>query len=434
MIDFSIPTPIERQRQILESVARYVMRPVARRLDENEAEHELAWDYVNTMWEATKALGGGAMSAIEPSGEVEGGQRPRIGNVMLVHVVEMLSWGDAGIYLTTPGGGLGGAAVQAVGTAEQKQRFLSRFREGEPKWAAMAMTEPHAGSDTAAIRTRAVLSEDRTEWIINGEKIFVTGGYRSAEQSRGFVVVWATIDPSAGRAGMKPFVVEAGTPGMTVTKLERKHGIRASDTAAITFADCRIPYANILGNPDLTALRSASAADAGAAEPAAGGPGDRGFKGAMATFDATRPVVAASAIGIARASVDFIKDALTERGVRIVYGAPYQAQSAVERDVMRMQAQLKAAWLLTLKAAWLMDQGRPNTLEASMCKVKAGEVVTWITQKAVEILGSQGYSTELLLEKWMRDGKINDIYEGTGQINRLIVARHILGYRSSELR
>lgn len=419
MIDFSVPKPIERQRQLLESVATYMMRPVARKFDENEAQHEVAWDYVNAMWEAIKAQGGGSLTPAEaPEGATRKDQ-PKIGNLMLVHAVEMLSWGDAGIYLTTPGGALGGAAVQAVGTPEQKQRFLSRFREGEPKWGAMAMTEAHAGSDTAAIRTRAVLSEDGTEWILNGEKIFVTGGYRAAEQSKGFVVVWATVDPSAGRAGMKPFVVEAGTPGMKVTKLEKKHGIRASDTAAITFTDCRIPYDNILGSAEV-ARRGTS--------------GDKGFKGAMATFDATRPVVAASAIGIGRASVDFIKQALKERGVEIRYGLPYQALTAVERDVMRMEAQLKAAWLLTLKAACMMDQGQPNTLEASMCKVKAGEAVTWITQKAVEILGPEGYSTELLLEKWMRDGKINDIYEGTGQINRLVVARHILGYRSSELR
>jgi acyl-CoA dehydrogenase len=338
-------------------------------------------------------------------------------NTLLMHTIEALSWGDAGLYLSTPGGGLGGAAIEAVGTPDQKERFLRRFSEGEPKWGAMAMTEPQAGSDTANIRTTAKLSEDGKEWILNGEKIFVTSGYMAGEKSPGLIVVWATIDPTAGRAGMKSFVVESGTPGMKVARLEKKHGIRASDTAAINFTDCRIPFDNILGSPEVQQSRE----------------GNKGFAGAMKTFDATRPAVAASAIGIARASLEFVQAHLEKNGVPVRYDLPYHRQSAVLRDVLRMEAQLRAAWLLVLRAAWQMDAGISNSMEASMSKAKAGEAVTWITQKAVEILGPEGYSCKNLVEKWMRDAKINDLYEGTGQINRLIVARRLLGYSSKQL-
>jgi len=229
--------------------------------------------------------------------------------------------------------------------------------------------------------------------------------------------VWATVDRSAGRAGMKPFVVEAGTPGVTVEKVEIKHGIRASDTASIVFRDARIPYDNILGSPEVRQRDTTE-----------------GFKGAMATFDASRPLIAASAIGVGRAALEFVKEKLAAEGITIPYGAPVHALTAVQRDVLEMEAQLKAAWLLTLRAASLVDHGQTNNLEASMAKTKAGKVVTWVTQKAVEILGPLGYSREWLVEKWMRDAKINDIYEGTGQINTLIVARRILGYSGRELR
>lgn len=422
MIDFSLPKPILMQQQILDGIAKQVMRPISRRYDDAEKDHERPWEYIHAIWKGMQMTGVGRLAA--PEGETQRDpKRPPIGNQLLMHVIERLSYGDAGIYLCTPGGALGGAAVAAAGTPEQKQRFLPRFNDGEPKWGAMAMTEPHAGSDTAAIRTRATLSEDGTEWILNGEKIFVTGGLMAAQESDGFVVVWATVDPELGRAGMKSFIVEARTPGMTVTKLEKKMGIRASDTAAIHFDNCRIPFDNVLGDP---ALATPQAIRENASK--------QGFKGAMATFDATRPAVAASAIGIGNAALEYVQEFLAKEGVTIRYGVPYHQQRAIERDLIRMESELRAAWLLTLKAAWLMDQGLPNTLEASMCKVKAGEAVTWVTQKAVEIMGPEGYSTQHLVEKWMRDAKINDIYEGTGQINRMIVARNILEYKSSELR
>jgi len=160
----------------------------------------------------------------------------------------------------------------------------------------------------------------------------------------------------------------------------------------------------------------------------------KGFKGAMATFDATRPLVAAMAIGVARATLEMLKEMLAAQGVEIRYGLPRQKMTAIERDFMDMEMQLRSAWLLTLKAVWMADNRLPNSKEASMAKLRAGDVVTKITQRAVEIMGPLGYSCDYLLEKWFRDAKISDIYEGTGQINRLIVARHVLGYSGKELR
>ncbi|GIW45016.1 MAG: acyl-CoA dehydrogenase [Candidatus Binatia bacterium] len=406
MIDFELPPQVKQARDMVHMVAENMMRPIAREYDERE--HEKPWDFLNAMWEASKAtnpvsFGGGAKK--DPGA-------PSVRNLQTVVSIEELSWGDAGLYLSIPNPGLGGAAVAAAGTPEQRERFLARFRSGPPKWGAMAITEPHCGSDTAAITTTAV--RDGDHWVLNGTKIFVTSGKMAAQESDGFVVVWATVDKSAGRAGIKAFVVERGTPGMTVVKVEDKMGIRASDTAMIVFENCRIPLDNILGSPEVQ--RSTE-----------------GFKGAMATFDATRPAVAASAIGIGRAALDFVRAELEKQGIKIRYGVSRNKLTAIERDFMDMEAALQAARLLTWRAAWLMDQGRHNNLEASMAKAKAGLAVTQVTQKAVELLGPLGYSRKYLLEKWMRDAKINDIFEGTQQINLLVVARRILGYSSKEL-
>jgi acyl-CoA dehydrogenase len=405
MIGFAMPDAIRDRLTFVERVAKEQMRPAARPYD--EVEHQVPWDFVNTMWDESLRSGVSFRSG-RGNGDASG-----VASQAMLHVIEALSWGDAGIYLCGPGAGLGGAAIEATGTPEQKKRFLDRYREGKPKWASMAMTEPHCGSDTAAIRTTAV--RDGDHWVLNGEKIFVTSGHKSLVDSEGIMVVWATVDPKAGRAGMKPFVVEAGTPGVRVTKLESKLGIRASDTASVVLEDCRIPADNLLGSAEVT-------------DPT------KGFKGAMATFDSTRPSVAASALGIARASLELVKELLALSGVEVRYDRPRHLLPALVRDVVDMEAQLRAAWLLTLKAGWLMDRKLPNTVESSMCKVKAGDVVTKITQKGVEIMGPLGYSRRLLLEKWMRDAKINDLFEGTGQINRLIIARRLLGYSSRELK
>lgn len=410
MISFEMPEKIEQSIVLMETVAENMMRPVSRHFDEKE--HEIPWDYIEFMHSSQKAMGSGAFT----SAETKKKEGPSISFQRLAFTAEMLSWGDVGLWLCTPGGGLGAAAVNATGTPEQKERFLARFGGDQPVFDAMALTEPHAGSAMPAeVRTTAV--RDGEEWILNGEKIFVTAGHKALNDSEGFVVIWATIDPEVGRAGVRPFVIEAGTAGCTVTKLEHKLGIRASDTASIVMQDCRIPFENILGSSEVVKKEKTK----------------KGFKGAMATFDATRPLVAASALGIARATLETLKEMLKDNGVEIRYGLPRSLLSNVEREVIDMEVLLRSTWLLTLKSMWLADERKPNTIEASMCKVRAGDVVVKITQKAVELMGTLGYSREYLLEKWFRDAKINDLYEGTGQINRLIVARRILDYSRHEL-
>ncbi|MBV8137328.1 MAG: acyl-CoA dehydrogenase family protein [Deltaproteobacteria bacterium] len=406
MIDFELEPQVVSRLQMYHAVAENMMRPISREYDERE--HEDPWQFFETMWQA-QSLNDVGPAARSTGGEPQAG--PKLRNLNTVITTEELCWGDVGLFLATPNSGLGGAAVMAAGTPEQKARFLKRFAEGKPKWGAMAITEPACGSDSAAVTTTA--TRDGDEWVINGTKIFCTAGHRAVDKSEGFVVVWATVDKSAGRAGIKPFVVEHGTPGMQVARLEQKLGIRASDTAAIIFDNCRVPAGNLLGSAEVNP--------------------EGGFKDVMATFDATRPIVAAMAIGVGRAALDFVRTFLKEQNVEVRYGLSPRRLSVVERDFMEMEVQLQAARLLTWRAAWMMDMGQRNNLEASMAKAKAGLVVTQITQKAVELLGPLGYSRKLLVEKWMRDAKINDIFEGTQQINMLIVARRILGYGSKEL-
>jgi acyl-CoA dehydrogenase len=401
MIDFSLTPEDEAAIRAAHKEAEDFVRPLSRYFDEHE--HEDPVELHQRRW-ARRTQAGVGMSGAGSMGPAG------------VLVSEEGSWGDTGLMMCSPGPGLGGAAIMASGTREQVEKFLKRYNEGVPRWGAMAMTESGAGSDTSAISTTAV--RDGDHWILNGEKIFVTSAKRAME-SGGLIVVWATIDRTAGRAGMKAFVVEAGTPGMKLEKVENKMGMRASDTCTIVLEDCRIPYENILGSPEVRRTDGKDAA---------------GFRRAMATFDSSRPMVAAQATGIARASLDFVREVLEREGIKIRYGLPRQKLTSIERDVMDMEANYKAAHLLILRAVWLASQKQPNNLEASMCKAKAGQAVTRITQKCVELMGPLGYSRKNLLEKWMRDGKINDIFEGTGQINMLIVARRILGFSSSQLK
>ncbi|MCB9724354.1 MAG: acyl-CoA dehydrogenase family protein [Spirochaetaceae bacterium] len=409
-IDFELSEGSLLAKEHFHRIAEEQMRPVSRKYD--LAEHHLPTEWVDYWWQ------------IGRKGPKK--KAPGDGFVTICLQAEELCWGDAGLYLRMPTPALGGSAVSAAGTQEQKERFMAPFgaEGGHPIWGAMAITEPQAGSDAAAIETTAELDPETDEWILNGTKIFCTAGEGASTVDGGFVVVWATIDKSAGRGGIKSFVVPANTPGMELIGCEKKLGIRASDTATLRLENCRVPRENLLGSERVSKKK----------EPSASGSGDKGFKGAMATFDASRPIVAAMATGVGRASLDFLKEELERQGVRIRYDAPPRELTAIERDVMEMEAELQAARLLTWRAAWMMNKGKPNNLEASMAKAKAGLAVTKITQKAVQLLGPLGHSKKLLVEKWMRDAKINDIYEGTQQINQLIVARRILDYPSSMLR
>ena len=420
MISFELPPFIQNQAQLIEMVAKQAMRPYSRDLDEHE--HTRPSAFVNMTWPFAQEMVKRSLRGLEKQNGSNGhGPQARKGPdysiLALITMIEQLSWGDAGQYLCLPHPMLGGAAVDSAGTPEQRIRFLKKFTEGDPKWGAMAITEADAGSDNSSMRTTAVLDEETNEWILNGEKIFITNGKLALEESDGLCVVWATIDPAAGRAGIKSFVVEGNTPGVSIAKQENKLGIRASDTVSLHFDNVRIPFENLLGSTEVQRQTTV-----------------KGFKGAMKTFDASRPAVAASAVGIARAALEFTTEKLAEEGIEVDYTKSLHEMTAVERDLMEMEARYKGAWLLTLRAVAIMAYGESNRLESSMCKFRAGEAVTWITQKAVELLGPAGYSREYLVEKWMRDAKINDIYEGTKQINELIVARSILGYSRRELK
>ncbi|HEY5531273.1 MAG TPA: acyl-CoA dehydrogenase family protein [Candidatus Anoxymicrobiaceae bacterium] len=414
MIDFELSPKIKGTQKMLRMFAEQAVRPQARKYDEEE--HEKPWDLMNMVHGFMKGGVGGAMGGGEK--KEEGGEKKRRESQLNTAItVEEIFYGDAGIALAFPGQGLGGAAVQATGSPEQKEQFLARFSGEKPVWGAMAITEPEAGSDTANIRTTAV--KDGNEWVLNGEKIFVTSGKSALEDSEGFVVVWATVDPKAGRAGIKPFIVEHGAPGMQITKVEEKLGIRCSDTVSISFMDCRIPEANILGSAEVVDPSQKS---------------DKGFKGVMATFDATRPMVAAMSLGVGRAALELLKKTLAEEGLEVRYEISPNRMTAIERDIMEMEAALKAAKLLTWRAVWMLDNGQRNSLEASMAKAKAGLSVTQITQKCVELMGPLGYSRDQLFELWMRNAKINDIFEGTGQIQTLIIARNVLGFGRDKLK
>ena len=408
-IDFELTAASKLAQSHYHSVALEQMRPISRKYD--LAEHQLPTEWVDYWWNEGR------------SGPRNKSGKPSDGFITICLQAEELCWGDAGLYLRMPTPALGGSAVSAAGTKEQQKRFMAPFRAkgGHPVWGAMAITEPQAGSDAAAIETTADFDPETEEWILNGTKIFCTAGEGASTQDGGFIVVWATIDKSAGRGGIKSFVVMANTPGMELIGCEKKLGIRASDTATLRFDNCRVPKENLLGSTEVRKKNPTQS-------------GDKGFKGAMATFDASRPIVAAMATGVGRAALDFLIEELERQGITIRYDTPPSEQTAIERDVIEMEAELQAARLLTWRAAWMMNKGKRNNLEASMAKAKAGLAVTKITQKTVQILGPIGYSKKLLVEKWMRDAKINDIFEGTQQINQLIVARRILDYSSAMLR
>ena len=381
--------------------AAEMMRPIARKYDLKEHAYPVELDTLADLFAgATESntldmAGANGLRSSESNGENRNGA-----NMSAALQALEASWGDAAMLLSIPFQGLGNAAVSAVATDEQLQR-LGRV------WAAMAITEPGFGSDSAAVSTTAKLDGD--EYVINGEKIFVTAGSRATH-----IVVWATLDKSKGRAAIKSFIVPREHPGVTVERLENKLGIKGSDTAVIRFENARIPKDNLLGNPEI--------------EPG------KGFSGVMETFDNTRPVVAAMAVGIARATLEELRKILTSAGVDISYDKPALVQSAAAAEFLRMEAEWESSYQLTLRAAWQADNNIPNSKEASMSKAKAGRVGSDITLKAVEMVGTIGYSEETLLEKWARDSKIMDIFEGTQQIQQLVVARRLLGLSSSELK
>jgi len=401
MINLEVPKKFRALVDQAHQAAAQVFRPISRKYDAAEHTYPQELDMLAALLDGLNesGRGAGAGGVRRSSGDGTKGVRNGTNLSLVLGTIEMC-WGDAGLLLAMPRQGLGNAAIASVADEEQQKRFAGM-------WAAMAITEPDTGSDSGAIRATAVLDGDH--YVLNGEKIFVTSGERADA-----VVVWATLDRAMGKAAIKSFVVEKGTPGFELVRLEHKLGIRASDTAHFRLENVRVPRENLLGSPDIQS--------------------DKGFAGVMQTFDNTRPLVAAMAVGIARAALEETRRGLSTAGVEVDYDSPANNQSAAAAAFLQMEADWEAAYLLTLEAAWMADNARPNSLEASMAKAKAGRSAVDITLRCVELLGSVGYTEGELLEKWARDAKIMDIFEGTQQIQQLIVARRLLGKTSAELR
>jgi len=400
-INLEVPKKFATLVNQAHQVSTEIFRPISRKYDRAEHEYPKELDMLASLIDGMNASGETSTGARGVRREAGDDATNRNGtNLSSILSIMQACWGDVAMVLSMPRQGLGNAAIASVANDEQLARF-------DHVWAAMAITEPSFGSDSAAVQTTAVLDGDH--YVLNGEKIFVTAGGRADA-----VVVWASLDRSKGRAAIKSFVVEKGTPGMVVERLEHKLGIRASDTATIRFTDCRVPKENLLGSPDIEV--------------------EQGFAGVMQTFDNTRPLVAAMAIGCARAALDETADLLETAGVVVDYDRPAHTQHAAAATLLQLEADWEAAYLLTLEAAWMADNNKPNSLQASMAKAKAGRSAVDITLRCVELAGSVGYAEHLLLEKWARDSKILDIFEGTQQIQQLIVARRLLNKTSTELK
>lgn len=402
MINLEVPKKFtDLVNQARQSAVEF-FRPNSRKYDHAEHTYPTELDMLASVLDGLNAAGQGASGAsgVRRTSENSDGETRNGGNLSTVLGAIELCWGDVGLLLSMPRQGLGNAAIASVANDEQAERFAG-------KWAAMAITEPDCGSDSAAIRTTATLDGDH--YVLNGNKIFVTSGERAD-----VVVVWATLDPELGRAAIKSFVVERDTPGFDLVRLEHKLGIRASDTAEFRLENVRVHEDNLLGSPEIDT--------------------ERGFAGVMQTFDNTRPLVAAMAVGVAKAALEETRAVLAEAGVEPDYDRPANSQHAAAATLLQLETDWEAAYFLTLEAAWMADNSQPNSLQASMAKAKSGRVGTDITLRCVELCGTLGYSENSLLEKWGRDAKILDIFEGTQQIQQLVVARRILGKSSKELR
>ena len=421
MIDLEIPRKFRPLLTQARGMAEEVFWPISRKYDRAEHEYPAELDLVSAVIDglsdsgAGQGAGASSSTRAKDDGATEGdvaavgsgrrakGERENKNGSNLSSVLSILETarGDVGLTLSIPRQGLGNAAIAAVANDEQKRRYAGR-------WAAMAITEPDTGSDSGAIRTTAV--RDGDHYVLNGEKIFVTAGERAE-----LVVVWATLDRSLGKQAIKSFVVERSNPGLRLVRLEHKLGIRSSDTAAFVLEDCRVPAEDLLGDAEV--------------RTAAGG-----FAGAMQTFDNTRPLVAAMALGLTRACLDTTRELLAAEGVEVDWDRPAHSQSAPAAQLIQMEADYAAARLLTLRAAYLADNGTPNSMEASMAKAKAGRTCVEVALACVELCGATGYGERELLDKWARDAKILDIFEGTQQIQLLVVARRLLGLSSSQLK
>ncbi|MCC6525197.1 MAG: acyl-CoA dehydrogenase family protein [Polyangiaceae bacterium] len=409
MIDFQLTDKQRQLKDALEGLGRHVVRP-----------QSLAWDRDHTVSEAflrqfmgmARAFAGeGSAERFLGTGEEPGAGhgadrgaprgKPSQANRTAAVGAEALAWCDAALLLAMPGPGLGGPPVRSTGTPEQRQRFFGIFKDmsQELRWGAYGLTEPGAGSDVAAIRTTCV--KDGDAWVLNGRKCYITNGARAA-----WTVIFATVDHRLGRAGHRAFVVEKGTPGFSVGKIEDKMGLRASETAELVLEDCRVPEANLLGGADAHASKE-------------------GFMTAMKTFDTTRPLVGAMACGIGRAAYEHARYFVRER---YLLSRPIPRYAALAERLARVGRRLEAARALVHHAVYLADLEQQNAKEASMAKAYAGQAAVHACTEAIDLCGAHGTlaGSDQLLEKWFRDIKVFDIFEGTGNIQRVVIAKRIV--------
>ena len=408
MAEFSLALN-EEQEQLKDWVhqfAKDVVRPVAEEWDERE---EFPWPVVE---EAAKiGLYSFDFMAQAMLGDATGLTMPI--------AIEELFWGDAGIGLSIMGSGLAAAGIAGNGTPEQVMEWVPQCYGTPEKVAlgAFCVSEPDAGSDVSSLRTRAVYDEAKDEWVLNGTKAWITNGGIADVH-----VVVATVDPELRGRGQASFIVPPGTEGLSQGQKYKKHGIKASHTAEVVLDDVRIPGSCLLGGKDKLDEKLAKAREA-LTKPKTE---SSGKQPAMATFEATRPAVGAQAIGVARAAYEY---ALQYAQERHAFGKPIIQNQAIAFMLADMITEIDAARLLVHRAAWLSRNGQYVNAEGSQSKLKAGRVAVWVTERAIQILGGYGYTREYPVERWHRDAKIFDIFEGTEQIQQLVIARAISGLR-----
>jgi len=386
--------------------AENVMRPVAEEWDEKE---EFPWPVVQEA--AQIGLYGFDFMAQALMGDSTG--------LTLPVATEELFWGDAGIGLSILGTGLAAAGIASNGTPDQVMEWVPQCY-GTPddvKVGAFCASEPDAGSDVGGFRTRAVYDEAKDEWVLNGTKAWITnGGIANIH------VVVAVVDPELKGRGQASFIIPPNTPGCSMGQKYKKHGIRASHTSEVVLEDCRIPGSCLLGGKDKLDEKLARAREA-LTKPKKEASGKQP---AMATFEATRPAVAAMAVGIARAAYEYSLEYAKERQA---FGRPIIMNQSIAFMLANMCTQIDASRLLVYRAAYLAQNGGYKNAEGSMSKLYAGRTAVWVTERAIQILGGYGYTREYPVERWHRDAKIMDIFEGTEQIQELVISRAISGLR-----
>jgi acyl-CoA dehydrogenase len=408
MSDFSLNLSDEQiqLRDWIHDFAADVIRPAAEEWDERE---EFPWPIVQ---EAAKiGLYGFDFIAQAMMGDKSG--------LTLPVAIEEMFWGDAGIGLSIMGSGLAAAGIAGSGTPEQTMEWVPQCYgdADDVKLGAFCVSEPDAGSDVSSLRTRAVYNEAKDEWTLNGTKAWITnGGIANIH------VVVASVDPELKSRGQASFVIPPNTPGLSMGQKYKKHGIRASHTSEVVLDDVVVPGRCLLGGKEKLDAKLAKAREA-LANPNAG---SSGKQPAMATFEATRPAVGAQAIGVARAAYEYSLEYAKERRA---FGKAIIENQSIAFMLANMCMEIDAARLLVWRAAWMGRNGEFKNAEGSMSKLYAGRTAVWVTERAIQILGGYGYTREYPVERWHRDAKIMDIFEGTEQIQELVIARAISGIR-----